>query len=248
MINRFIEIVPGRLYRGSAPTPEDVLMLKNKFGINKIISLDKESGDKIDRSCKMLNIKHVMIPIDIENVRKDLMKLFKHDIAELLLNDGPTFVHCHAGKDRTGLVSAIFECRYLDEDPEVAIERAKELGFGVGIDPKITRLFERLIRACKPENETKDSIVSKNREYISDNKSSFLQEGTQGSFAPHLSHTRQFPMDGVYNHINDQSPTREKSEYIILDKSSVPLVGMFNNDAGVRGFGPVENAGGFFYD
>lgn len=255
MIHNFAEIVPKKLYRGSAPTPQDVLQLKNKYQIRKIISLDEESGKRIDRSCKMLGIDHVFMPIHIENVRVDLIKLFQHDLKKLLLNGGPTFIHCQAGKDRTGLVSALFQCKYLNQDPESAIEEAKKFGFGVGLDPKVTHLFEKLIRSCKPENKSEKTkhydIVSNEREYISDNRDSFLDEAHQGSFAPYLDHTKQYPMDALYNYIYDQSPTREDYYREVIPQEHedvVPLVGLYNNDAGGRGFGPVENAGGFFYD
>ncbi len=49
MIHRFRPVIPGVLYRGSAPTPKDVLELKEKLGIKKIVSLDQESGEKISR-------------------------------------------------------------------------------------------------------------------------------------------------------------------------------------------------------
>lgn len=254
MIQRFIEVVPQKLYRGSAPSPQDVLELRNKFNIKKIVSLDEIAAEKINRSCKMLGIKHVVIPINIDSLKLDLLNLFKNDLKKLLLDGAPTFVHCQAGKDRTGLVIALFKCKYMGEDAESAIEEAKDLGFGVGIDPNITNLFEKLIRTCKPENKQvnkKYDIVSNEREYISDNKSGFLDEVHQGSFAPYLDHTKQYPMDALYNYINDQSPTRENYDREVIENSpgkNVPLVGLFNNDAGVRGFGPTENAGGFFYD
>ncbi len=101
----------------------------------------------------------------------------------------------------------------MGEDPDLAIEEAKRLGFGLGIDPKITNLFEKLIKSCEPE-ENKDftenyDIVSNERKNISDNRSGFLDEVHQGSFAPYLDQTKQYPMDPLYNYINDQSPTRE---------------------------------------
>ena len=255
MINKFIEIVPNQLYRGSAPTPQDVANLKKKFHIKKIVSLDSSSAEKIKRTCKLLNIKHIIIPIDFVDIRKDLLNLFKYNLKDLLLKNGPTFLHCQAGKDRTGLVSALLKCQYLGEDPESAIQEAKELGMGVGIDPVITKLFEKLIMSCKPQEEqdksTNYSIVSNERQYISDNRSSFLDEAHQGSFAPHIDKTKQYPMDALYNYINDQSPTREnynRPTFLSDKKDVVPLVGLYNNDAGVRGFGPVENQVGFFYD
>jgi hypothetical protein len=256
MINNFVEIIPNKLYRGSAPSPEDVKYLKDKFNIKKIISLDGASGNRISRSCKLLGISQIMLPIGIENTKKDLLHIFrKYNLKKLLLNDGPTFIHCFAGKDRTGLICALFECKYLGVDPEDAIKEAKLLGFGIGVDPKIINLFEKLIRSCKPEkSDVNDaSIVENEREYIGDNRDSFLDEGRQGSFAPYLSPTRQHPVDALYSYIDDQSPTREnyQSENPFIDtshKDVIPVVGLFNNESGARGFGPTENYSGFFYD
>lgn len=254
MIHRFLEVVPDKLYRGSAPTPQDIATLKKKFNINKVVSLDGLAGQKINKACHLLGIKHVNIPININTIKKDLLKLFQHDLKELLLDDCPTFIHCQAGKDRTGLVCALFKCQYLNEDPETAIQEAKEIGLGIGIDPKITSLFEKLIRSCKPQAQdtsTNYNIVTNEREYISDNRSSFLDEGHQGSFAPHLDKAKYYPMDALYNYINDQSPTRENYQRSVepaKNKDIVPLVGLFNNDAGIKGVGPVENYSGFFYD
>lgn len=257
MIYRFREIIPGLLYRGSAPTPADVLHLKQKYNINKIISLDYDDGKKISKACKILNIDQVMLPIGFDDVYSDLFKIFKYNLKNLLLIGGPTFVHCHAGKDRTGLLSALFKCKYMGMDPEEAIEEAESLDFGINLDPKITNLFKKLIRACKPDSDnfleqnSGSNIVSNQREYISDNKSSLLDESRQGSFAPYLTPTRQYPMDALYPYINDQSPTRENYQRKVkpaTEEDIVPLVGVFDNNGGVRGFGPTEPVGGFIYD
>lgn len=251
MIRRFRAVIPGVLYRGSAPSPQDVLELKDKLGIKKIVSLDKAAGERIDRACKMLGIKQVKMYI--EDFRRDTMRLLSQDLKKLFLEGGPTFVHCHEGKDRTGLVSAIIKCKYLGMDPEKAIEEAKSLGFGVGIPPKMTHLYEKIIRSCKPsKDENSADIVSMEREYAGDNRDSFLDEAQRGSFAPFLDHTRQNPMDALYTYINDQSPTRQNYPDTSLFRydpekgDAVPNVGEFDNDAGQRGFGPTENYNGFF--
>jgi len=253
MIHKFRKVAPN-LYRGSAPDPKDVLRLKNELGIKKIISLDKEDGERISRTCKLLGINQVKIYLD--GTRQSLLDLLHHNLKELLLDGGPTFFHCHAGKDRTGLLAALFKCKYMGVSPDKAIEEAKSLGFGLGVNPKVTKLYEQIIKSCKPENDSNNAdIVSNEREYIGDNRDSFLDEGHQGSFAPYLSKTRQDPMDAVYNYIDDQSPTRQNyqdyksiKEHDQEEEDVVPLVGIFNNDAGGRGFGPTENYGGFFYD
>jgi len=257
MIHRFIEVLPKFLFRGSAPSPQDVKILKEKFKINKIISLDEQDAKKIEKICDQLDIEQVIIPIEFDSIYEDLFKLLKFDLKELLLANGPTFVHCHAGKDRTGLLIALFKVKYLGMDPEEAIDEAKSLGFGVGVPDKVVKLFEKLIRAAKLEknnimsNMGGSNIVSNQREYISDNRDTFLDEGRRGSFAPYLTPTRQYPMDALYVYINDQSPTRENYNRPVqpaTHQDIVPLVGVFNNDAGVRGFGPTESYSGFFYD
>lgn len=240
------------LYRGGAPSPNDVLWLKNKFGINKIISLDEKTGQRIIRPCKMLGIQHIMLPLN--GTRQSLIKLLHHNLKDLLVKGGPTFFHCLHGKDRTGFLSALFECKYLHEDSEAALKRAKDLGFGVGVSPEIIGLYEKLIRGCKPSQDVNNAdIVSNERSYKEDNKDSYLDETSQTSFAPYLDKNKQYPTDVVYNHINDQYPTRENYDEEPIkghnqETDVVPVVGLFNNDAGGRGVGPTENYSGFFYD
>ena len=257
MIHRFRQVTKN-LFRGSAPTPSDVLYLKNEFGIKKIVSLDKASADRIDRTTKILGIKHIIIPLDWR--RLSVGKLLHFNLKKLFLEDGPTFVHCAAGKDRTGLAVALVQCKYLGKDPEDAILEAKTLGFGVGIDPRVTHLYENIIRKCKSEKDNNNAdIVSNERDYIGDNRDTALDEGRLGSFAPYLNETQQNPMNAVYNAVNDQSPTRENyPDYKVIKKhicencsntnATIPLCGIFNNDSGLHGAGPHEPVGGFISD
>jgi hypothetical protein len=251
MIHRLRKVTEG-LYRGSAPSPKDVLWLKDNLNIKKIISLDLNSGQKINRITKLLDISHIILPLN--HTKSSLINFLHHDLKKLFLEDGPTYVHCFMGKDRTGFVVALLECRYLNKTPEFALHEARKLGFGIGLDPKITHLYEKIIKSCKHENDSNNAdIVSNEREYKGDNKDSFLDEGHLGSFAPYLSQVRQYPYDNVYLQINDQSPTREnyKSKPNKLEEeegNNVPLVGLFNNDAGGQGFGPAINMTGFIYD
>lgn len=251
MIRRFRVVIPGVLYRGSAPTPQDVLELHNKLKIKKIVSLDEESGEKISRACKMLGIHQVKLYID--HMRSSLYDFISQDMKKLFLEGGPTFVHCKEGKDRTGLACALIKCKYMGMDPEKAIQEARSLGFGIGVPHKMTQSFENIIRHCKPDKDVNGAdIVSNEREYKGDNRDSFLDEGHQGSFAPHLDQTKHYPMDIVYPSILDQSPTRQNYPDTSLfrhdpEKGAViPNVGEFDNDAGQRGFGPSENYNGFF--
>ena len=254
MIHRLREVVPGRLYRGSAPSPKDLQWLKDHLAIHKVVSLDQMTGEKIDRACKLLGIKHVKMYINGSHV--SLLRALGHNLKEILLDDGPTFVHCHEGKDRTGLIVALFKCKYLGMDPEKAIQEAKSLGFGIGIDPKFVQLYEKLIRKCKPAQDMNNAdIVSNEREYMGDNRDTYLDESRQDSFSPYLDHTKQAPADELYNYIMEQSPTRQNyqsykaiKEHNTKEEPTVPQVGVYNNDAGMFGAGPVFPSGGFIYD
>lgn len=249
MIDKFIKVT-NDLFRGGAPSPKDVAFLKKNYGINKIVSLDEESGNRIKRACKLLNINHIMLPLN--GTKKSLANLLNKDLEKLFLKDGPTFVHCHYGKDRTGLIIALVQCKYLGVSAEKALKEAKKLGFGIGVDPKVVKLYEKLIRSCKSKKDKNEAdIVSNQREYKSDNRDSYLDEAQRSSFSPYLSHTQQYPYDNVYLEINDQSPTRQNYQSIIEydnKEQDVPMVGIYNNNAGIMGAGPAENVGGFIYD
>lgn len=253
MIHRFLQ-VSDNLYRGSAPSIEDVHKLK-KLGIKKIVSLDKESGDHIKNICKKLHIKHVMAPLD--GTRESLYNLLQFNLNKLL-NSVPTFVHCKHGKDRTGFVVGLFEIAFLHKPFKEVIKNALKLGFGIGVDPKIINLYVKILKKADSKNSgdvNHLSIVDNLRMDLGDKKDSYFYETFQKSFSPYVgTKERQFPYDIVYNPVNDQSPTRENYQsYKSInlhnnDKDVVPLVGVYNNDAGIHGGGPTLNYGGFIYD
>lgn len=256
MIKRFLKVTDG-LYRGGAPSVNDVINLKKHFKINKIVSFDRHAGHKINDICNNLNIKHIMVPLD--GSRKSLLGLFHHNIYDLLMNDGPTFIHCVEGKDRSGFIIALFKCLYMNYSYQDAIKEAKDLGFGIGAPPFIIKKFEQILKdICnkKDENNLNDnSIVSNERSYkdIDDGRGSYLDQATQGSFSPLLSKTRQYPYDDVYNTLYEQSPTRNNYKSVLnpyeeIVKEEIPLVGQYNNSGVSIGFGPVLNPGGFIYD
>jgi hypothetical protein len=252
MIQRFRQVAPG-LYRGSAPSPSDVAHLQKEYGIKKIVSLDERSGERISKACKLLGINQIKLYIDD---RQSILKVLHHNLKDLLIEGGPTFVHCYHGKDRTGLVIAMFQCKYLGMNPEEAIQQAKKLGFGIGVPPSVVNLYEKLIKSCKPvKDENHADIVSNEREPYGDNRDTYLDHTKMDSFAPYLDPTQHSPIDMVYNPINDQSSTRENyQDYKNVKENSsenqdiIPQVGIYNNDAGIYGEGPSINSGGFIYD
>ena len=250
MIKRFIKI-NDNLYRGGAPTVHDVIGLNKHFGINKIVSLDEMAGKRINRITKLLGMKHIIIPLNVRDL-SSLVQLLNFDLYDLLMKDGPTFIHCIEGKDRTGLVVAMFKCKFMHVPCNEAIEEAKKLGFGIGVPHNTIKYYEKAIKkycGCKDEHSFVDDqnnadIVDNSRP-DSDWRGSVLDAADLSSFAPYLDFNRQYPYNPVYNYKSDQSPTRNnfdlKNENNDVGKQhDVPLVGLYDNDAGVHGIGPVE--------
>lgn len=250
MIIRFQPVAPG-IFRGGAPTGKDVVSLKEDFGINRIISLDQESGDRISRVCQILGIEQIMLPLD--GTRSSLIRLLQHNLKKLLNDNKPTFFHCFHGKDRTGFLAALYEIKYLGKNPKKALEKAKKLGFGVGVPREFMDPLEKLILACKPATDINHSDIVSNQRASKIDKFEYSIDGSEPkSFAPILDTVRQYPYDNQYFSINDQSPTRENYNQVIKEHESkgdpIPLVGIYNNEAGIMGAGPVINSGGFIYD
>lgn len=250
-MKRFIQVT-DQLFRGGAPTVEEVKILHEKFGINKIVSLDALAGKRIDRICKLLNIEHVTIPIDMRNF-EPIAKLLSYNLKDLLINNGPTYVHCQEGKDRTGMVIAMFRCRYMGWSCHDAIQEAKKIGFGLGLDPKVTKFYEKVI--CMSCEEKHDHVnlkhIDRNDADIAENgreeSETTIDNADMKSFAPYVDATRNEP----YSYSYDQYPTRnniEKYENIKEDGSEgskFPLVGQYDNNSGIKGSGIVDIGGGF---
>src|SRR5271165_1520542 len=107
-MKNFHQVRPN-LYRGGKPSVKDLLILKKKFNIERIISLDENIGENIDPFCNKLNIAHIIIGIHTGN-KKSIKHLLKYNIHDLIDSSIPTFVHCLHGKDRTGLFIALVRC------------------------------------------------------------------------------------------------------------------------------------------
>lgn len=253
MLNNLAFVASG-LYRSGAPLPSDLPLLK-KLGIRKIVSLDKVAGQKISRATKLLDIRHIMLPIEIGN-RKSLLKFLNQDLFELLQNDGPVLVHCAAGKDRTGLACALFRCRYQSWPASAAIKEAKSFGFGIGVDPAIIHLYIKLIQsnAKKHSSDVNDAdIVGNEREEASNYDDYTSGNGGQLSWSPFEDYrVREFPLSPVdssrdYDEGYDTRETRglsdasEDREY----EEGMPQSGQYNSITSLIGAGPSMVGSGY---
>ncbi len=259
MIKNFFQVDDG-VYRGSAPSPRDVLDLKKHLNVNTIISLDKDAAQKIKRSCQLIGINHIIIPIDIHD-KNSIKHLFKYDI-EKLFNDKSVFVHCHRGKDRSGLLIALYRC-LNGWDCQDAVKEAKELGFGTGIQISSEKFYTKLIHQMCPnhshhsQNEdfnAANDIVSNVSQEQGQFRDYTLDRFEQQSWSPFEDYSvREWPFTPVDKYdYDEQYPNRENYGLpgdifdIHISENTLPQVGQYDqNTQGLNGAGPSMIGGGF---
>lgn len=111
-IFNFHVVRPGIL-RGSQPSEDAFKLLKEYYGVKTILNLrcDKENYDWEKEVVERLGMNFINIPMSgheeqgVKTIEQCL------DIITNKANQ-PIFVHCHGGKDRTGMVCAAFRMKY----------------------------------------------------------------------------------------------------------------------------------------
>jgi len=244
MISRFKKI-DKNLYRGGKPSVKDLRLLKEKFGIERIISLDAKIGKAIDRICKLLGLEHIII--DLSTHRKStLLNLLKYNLNDLFLGK-KTFIHCLHGKDRTGLLSAIYRCKYQNWSYDKAIKEAKKLGFGIGVDPKIIKLYTNFIKLfCNSEdiNEAYD-IVNNVKDEVG-MYGDFIPTNMNPSWAPFEdARIIRWPDGNTENYYSNQYQNRLNYKLddainmdIDISENTIPNIGVWDQNQGINGLAP----------
>lgn len=119
--------VSDKYFRGGVVTCEyDILRLKKK-GVTDIISLLEPSkhNKELDKFAKKQGIKYHHIelapPYGIPT-KKQIKQFFS------ILQNGTTYVHCLHGKDRTGIMTFLYEIEKLKVSPKKAIKNMMGCG------------------------------------------------------------------------------------------------------------------------
>lgn len=154
---RLAEVVPKRLFRGGVPSKAEVVMLRDKYGINKIVSLDDECGQRIQPVCRDLGINQILWGVGDGHDPK--IAAIKSRIVPALLHDGPTYVHCKHGKDRTGMTIAMFRV-YTGWPLSHALAEAFKFGMGKGLSKEVRDSYYDAVRDFyKSRNEDSSSAM-----------------------------------------------------------------------------------------
>lgn len=220
---RFSEVEPGILYRGGAPEPWEVKILKDVYGIEQIISLDKRCGQEIHDECKNNNINHIII--NIEDGVNDSSSIIKDLGANKIINDLCSYVHCYHGKDRTGLFVANFRIENA-WDFDDAMKEALSFGFGNGVDPKTIKNYVNLIsndnykiednELCESCGMLKENNICKTCEYIGDTLTKLQNDKTI------VDTSRESPSD--YQGMDEVGDNRVVSDLFNIPEQSVDTI------------------------
>jgi hypothetical protein len=205
------EKVNDMLYRGGAPEDWEVKILKDVYGINKIISLDEESGNRIHNACKENEIEHIIIPI--ETGLEEGGKLIKKIGPTKIINNVPSYVHCYHGKDRTGL----FVAKYRIENGwsfDDALKEALSFGFGVGMQPENVKNYIKLIANNKYTIKTGVLCESCGMLIYKDKclTCKGIEANLKDKYANIVDNSREDP--NTYQNIDEDTETREVSDML----------------------------------
>lgn len=235
-MKRFLVVTP-ELYRGGEPSSVEVAILKNIWGVHRVISLDKGAGDRIDPICNKLGLDHVMIPLEFDSKHQDAIDYITENINDLIITNSPTFVHCVHGKDRTGFVVALFRIRQGWSLRKALLE-ALAIGFGTGLDDKeIRRFVSALKKAATSDDNAVSDIVTLERDGL---QNVAIPVNNSSSFAPITPvESDGYPIDT--SSVNDRAIKRKKRMDDMND--AMANVGLINDvNPLLRGISP-EGAG-----
>src|SRR6266850_7415662 len=127
-IRRFAEICPG-LARGGEPGEEGLQYLRDK-GYRTIVSFlpsPSESAFVVRSGMKYVHIPMHSGPFSAEPPTDEQVRQFLSVVKDT--TQYPIFIHCHAGKDRTGAMSAIYRMDACGWTTDEAVQEMKAFGF-----------------------------------------------------------------------------------------------------------------------
>lgn len=254
------EKVDKHLYRSAKLSAIDIFTLKEK-GIKQIISLDENFGKMIAEACEELGIKHLIKHIDVED-NSSVRNILTNDLVSLIQDNGPTLIHCKAGKDRTGLVCAVYSLMNGGKMADVK-KKLFYFGFGIGLPKQTKDYYLKIINAVgkniKKDILNNDSAVQLSSNWMDkDPYASYLDPplmpATNSFYSDPESpgrHDIKYPaqLDNAYSREEFLRNRGNKGEIPDGREESegLPMVGLLYNDISNTGIAPSELSG-LFYD
>ena len=123
-------IEEGKVYRSSQPTAEGLRVAIEHLGIKTVLNLrgpnpGKKWYDDEVRVCEELGVTLISHPMSAKRLPSG--ELLGDVLESLETAAYPLLLHCQAGADRTGAISAIYRMRFMGHDRAAALEELSPL-------------------------------------------------------------------------------------------------------------------------
>jgi tyrosine-protein phosphatase SIW14 len=113
------------IYRGNQPLPDGYKTLK-KMGIKTVINLRSRHSEK--KSVENNGMNYMEFPISmIKNLKRENIREIINAMADP--ENQPVYIHCALGRDRTGIVSAIYRIEKQGWSFDEAEQEMQDFGF-----------------------------------------------------------------------------------------------------------------------
>ena len=123
--------VNERLYRGGQPKDGGLKVLAD-LGIKTVVNLRGESDDTREEGVEAARLGMKFISIPMSSAGRPNDEQIRRALAVVEgAQEGPVFVHCRRGSDRTGAVIAIYRILHDGWTAKQAIDEAKRYGLGL---------------------------------------------------------------------------------------------------------------------
>lgn len=138
------------VYRGGQPTKDQLFDLK-KEGVSCIINFRTLFVPFInfveEEECKKLEINNISIPLISKNgpSEKNISDFFEITDKTRAENQ-KTFIHCAWGKDRTGIMSALYKVKYGLDNINNCAKEMLEMGHDNKRFPDLIPMFQKIAK------------------------------------------------------------------------------------------------------
>jgi tyrosine-protein phosphatase SIW14 len=127
-IDNFHEVTPG-VYRGARPMPTGILAMAHEgFKTDLNLEDDRDAVSEEKKMAEMFGLNHISIPLSafVSPRTSDIDR-----ILALLADPAnyPIYVHCHYGRDRTGLAVGLHRVLHEGWHKLAAYDEMLQLGF-----------------------------------------------------------------------------------------------------------------------
>lgn len=147
-----LSVVDDGVIRGGQPeSVDDYQMLKETYQVKTVINLRESNVDEDASLARGAGLDYISYPLDGTPVLGTVSEKSARQILAIM-NDPtkrPVFIHCHHGKDRTGLLVGLYRVFTMEWEKADAYNEMMEIGFDTFWYRSYAKLFNRMTKGLK---------------------------------------------------------------------------------------------------